>query len=220
MRYPRRYPRVKCTPLFPAETWAKTMMENHLPVREGADRFTVLADVGDQHDARQQARIALGKILRRPGQFTQLAKIPGHADQVFLRQVLAGKDDDEVIEPGLVNGADDVVVGPFAQIEAADFGPDMRAQRNDIELRRGHHRHGGSSLGRVGEPACHSAAAGAMSCAALPCSTSPLAKAARIFATSSRAEAALNSTSTRSCPPSASLMKSMPRAWSSGAWKG
>src|SRR5258708_30543167 len=103
-------------------------------------------------------------------------------------------------------GGDDVVVGHLGQIEAADFGPDMRAQRNDIELRRGHHRHGGSSLGRVGEPACHSAAAGAMSCAALPCSTSPLAKAATIFATISHTEAPVHSTATQSFPHSSSFL--------------
>src|SRR5215475_10868169 len=187
------------------------VMEHHLPVRQGADRLAVLADIGDLHDAGQQTRIALRKIFRRPGQFAKFAKIPGHADQILLREALAGKDDDEVIEPGPVDGADGVVVGLFAQIEPADFSSDMLAQGNDVEPRPDHYGHGGSSLSGVAARACHSAVAAAW-WTALPCSTSPLANAARIFATSSRAEAALNSTATRSRPPSASLMKSMPSA--------
>jgi hypothetical protein len=59
---------------------------------------------------------------------------------------LAGKDDDKMIEPGPVHGADGVVVGLFAQIEPADFGSDMLVQGNDVEPRPGHHGHGGSSL--------------------------------------------------------------------------
>src|SRR4029450_5804676 len=193
------------------------MMENHLAVGQGADRLAVLADVGDQHDPGQQARIALGKIFGRPGQLAELAEVAGHAEQILLRERLAGKDDDE-IEPGPIDGADGLLVGLFAQIEAADFGPDMLAEGNDVEPRSSIDRHGASSkASAVVQRACYSAAA---ACCALPCSTSPLARAARIFATSSRAEAALNSTATRSRPPSASQMKSMPSAWSSGAWKG
>src|SRR5262245_45744984 len=188
-------------------------MEHHLPVGQGADRLTVLADVGDQHASGQQARIALGEIFRRPGQFAELAEIAGRADQVFLRQLLAGKDDDEMIEPGLVDGANGFVVGLFAQVEPTDFSPDMLAERNDVEPGSSHERHGGPpQLSAGSSRPCHSAATAAAWRAALPCSTSPLAKAARIFVTSSRADAALNSSATRSRPPSASLMKSMPSA--------
>src|SRR5262249_15494259 len=102
----------------------------------------------------------------------------------------------------------------FAQVEPADFGADMFAERNDVEPGSGHHRHGGSSA-VIGDlaPNPHSAGTGAAAwCAALPCSTSPLAKAARIFATSPRPGAAPVPTATASRPPSASLMKSMPSA--------
>src|SRR5262249_27772815 len=50
-----------------------------------------------------------------------------------------------MIEPSLVDGANGVAVGLFAQVEPADFGPDMLAERNDVELGSGHDRHGGSS---------------------------------------------------------------------------
>ena len=38
-----------------------------------------------------------------------------------------------MIEPGLVDRLDGLVVGLFAQVDAADFRADMFGQRNDIE---------------------------------------------------------------------------------------
>src|SRR5262245_23279478 len=81
----------------------------------------------------------------RARELADLAEIPGDADQVFLRQVLTGKDDDEMVEPGLVDGAHGLVVGPLAQIEPANFRPDMLGQRNDLEPRSCQGGHGISS---------------------------------------------------------------------------
>src|SRR5262249_29696568 len=50
-----------------------------------------------------------------------------------------------MVEPGLVDGANGVAVGLFAQVEPADFSADMLAERNDVEPGSGHDRHGGSS---------------------------------------------------------------------------
>src|SRR5262249_34726765 len=56
-----------------------------------------------------------------------------------------------MVEPGLVDGANGFLVGLFAQVESADFGPDMFAERNDVEPGSGHDRHGGSPaiIGRL-----------------------------------------------------------------------
>ena len=121
------------------------VMKHHLAVGQRADRLAVFADVRDQHDAGQHARIALGKIFRRPVQLAKLAEIPGHPNEIFLRQALAGKNDHEVIEPGLVNGADGLVIRLVAQIEPANFGPDVLRQRDDVEPRSGHRVHRVSS---------------------------------------------------------------------------
>src|SRR5262249_52545104 len=144
-------------------------MEHYFAVGQGADRLAVLADVGDHHDAGQQLRIALGKVFRWPRQLAELAEIAGRADQVLLRQLLAGKDDDEMIEPSIVDGADSVLVRLFAQIEAADFSPDMSTEGNDVEacssidshgpLLRANRRHAPSAAIRLlqarrGAPPC------------------------------------------------------------------
>ncbi len=38
-----------------------------------------------------------------------------------------------MVEPGLVDGLDRVLVGLLAQVEAPNLGPDVLGQRNDIE---------------------------------------------------------------------------------------
>src|SRR3954467_1142658 len=120
-------------------------MEHHLAIGERADGLAVFTDVGDQHDAWQEAGIALGKVFRRPVQFAELAEIAGHADEILLRQALTREDDHEVVEPRLVDGADGLVIGLFAQIEPTNFGPDVLRQRNHVEPRPGYDVHGVSS---------------------------------------------------------------------------
>ncbi len=121
------------------------VMEHHLAVGQRADRLAVLADVGDQHDAGQQARIALGEILGRPAERADLAKKARCPHQIFLRQILLGKDDDEMIEPGLVDCPNGLRVGLLAQIDAAQLRADMLGQGNDLQPALCHQVHGASS---------------------------------------------------------------------------
>src|SRR6185369_99988 len=63
------------------------------------------------------------------------------ADQVLLRQLLIGEDDDDMVKPGLVDGLDRVLVGLLAQIETSNLRPDVLGQGDDIEAALGHERH-------------------------------------------------------------------------------
>jgi hypothetical protein len=46
-----------------------------------------------------------------------------------------------MIEPGLINGRDRFFVGAVAQIEPADFRPDMFGQWDHVEARFGQNTH-------------------------------------------------------------------------------
>src|SRR5262249_16396069 len=117
------------------------MVETHLALGQRADRLTVLADVRDHHDAGQDFGISLREELWGPAWHALLAEIAGDADQVLLRQLLVGEDDDDVVEPGLIDRLDRVLVGLLAQVKAPNLSPDMRGQRNDIEASLGHDGH-------------------------------------------------------------------------------
>jgi hypothetical protein len=64
------------------------------------------------------------------------------AHQVLLRQVLAGKHDDQVIEPRLVDRAHRLGIGFLPQVDPTQFGPDVPSQRNDVEFGLGPRRDG------------------------------------------------------------------------------
>src|SRR5262249_45125793 len=118
-----------------------------------------------------------------------------------------------MIEPCLVDGANGVVVGLFAQVEPADFSADMLAERNDVEPGSGHLVMAGFSAIIGGLPPRFSFLRDRRRGGGRP--PSVLAVAGRQGGEtprSPRAHAALNSTATRSRPPSTSLMKSMPSA--------
>ena len=86
-------------------------------------------------------RRSLRAILRRAGQATVLAEEGGGAQQVFLLELLVGENDDEMVEPGLVDRLDGVVVRLLAQVDAADLRADVLGQRHDLEAGFGHHVH-------------------------------------------------------------------------------
>src|SRR5262245_16817249 len=109
------------------------VVEHHLAIGQHPDRFSVLPDVGDQHDAGQDLGVTLGKILWRARRLTALTEIAGHAQQVFLGEILLRKYEDEVVEPGLVDRPHRGLVGLGAQIEAAHLRADVAAQGNDVE---------------------------------------------------------------------------------------
>ncbi len=109
------------------------VVEHHLAVGQRSDRLAVLADVRNEHDPRQEPRIALGEELRRPTRHAHLAEIAGDADQVFLLELLVRENDHEVIEPGPIDRLDGFVVGHVMQVQPANFRPDMLGERNNIE---------------------------------------------------------------------------------------
>ena len=67
------------------------VVKMHLTIRQGADRDTILADVGDQHDIVEKLRIARGAIFRLADKLCQLAEIAGRIDQLLLRQLLVSE---------------------------------------------------------------------------------------------------------------------------------
>ena len=92
----------------------------------------------------------------------------------------------------------------------------------DVRAQTGAHCGVGRDFPRTGclKQACHldlRAHQRALTAGTLACAASPLASAAWISCISSNADSREISTATRSRPPSASQMKSMPSAWSSGA---
>src|SRR5712691_4281338 len=115
------------------------VVEHHLAVRQRSDRLAVLADVRNEHDPGQEPRIALWEESCRSTRHAHLAEIAGDADEVFLLELLIRENDHEVIEPGLIDRLDGVVVGLVAQVQPADFRPDMLGERNNIES--GHRDH-------------------------------------------------------------------------------
>jgi hypothetical protein len=122
------------------------VVEHHLAVGQGADRLAVLADVRDQHDAGQDLRIAFREEFWWPARHALFAEIAGDADQILLRQLLLREDDDDVVEPRLVDRLNGGLVRLLTQIEAADLRADVFGEGNDVELGLRDHGHGYSPL--------------------------------------------------------------------------
>src|SRR5258708_16327827 len=57
-----------------------------------------------------------------------------------------------MVEPRLIDRLDRRLVGLASEIEAANLGADMPGQRDDVELRLGHHGHGALRAGLVPDP--------------------------------------------------------------------
>ena len=74
----------------------------------------------------------LGKYFGGRRELALLTEIAGHPDEVFLRQLLVGKYDHDVIEPRLVDRLDGRVVRLLAQIDAAQLGTDVPGQRDGL----------------------------------------------------------------------------------------
>src|SRR5206468_1583013 len=96
-------------------------------------RLAVLADVRNEHDPRQEPRIPFGEESWRSTRHAHLAEIGGGADEVFLLELLVRENDHEVIEPGLIDRLDGLVVGLVVQVQSANFRSDMLGERNNIE---------------------------------------------------------------------------------------
>src|SRR5262249_40747510 len=118
------------------------VVEVHLAIRQRPDGLAVLADVRDHHDVGQQPRISLGEELLRARQRRDLAEITCHPDQILLRETLATKQEDEVVEPRLVDRLHGLGVELVAQVDAADLGADVLRQRNHVESGEGCSAHG------------------------------------------------------------------------------
>ena len=116
-------------------------MKHHLAIRQGADRLTVLADVRNHHDVGQEARIALWEELGRPGKLAELAEIAGDAQEILLGKFLIAKNDDGMIEPGVVDGFDGGRIERPAQIDVTHLGTDMGRQPGNIETGFGRNVH-------------------------------------------------------------------------------
>src|SRR5262249_7996399 len=100
---------------------------------ERPDRLAVLANVRYQHDAGKDLGVTLRKEFRGAPRHALLAEIAGDPDQVFLRELLARENDDDMVEPSLIDRFDRVLIGLLTQTEAADLRADMLAERNDLE---------------------------------------------------------------------------------------
>ena len=109
------------------------VVEHHLAVRQRADRLAVLADVGDHHDPGKQTRLPRRAVFRRAVQVADFAEIAGDAREVLLLQLLAREDNHEVVEPGLIDRLDRLIVRFGAQVDAAQFRADMFGQGNNLE---------------------------------------------------------------------------------------
>jgi hypothetical protein len=105
-------------------------VEVHLPVRQGADRLAVLADVRDQHDRGVAAHELLGvDHSRRPEHFRETDLIP-------FAQLLVAQQDDEMPVPGVPELRAGLFIDVLAQIDADDLGAQRRRQRPHRQCRR------------------------------------------------------------------------------------
>ena len=66
-------------------------MEHHLTIRQRADGFTILANIGDEHDVGQDLIEARREIFRRATHMADRTEISCHAQQVFLQKKHLGK---------------------------------------------------------------------------------------------------------------------------------
>ena len=82
------------------------VVKHHLAVRYGADRFAVFADVGDQHDAFGQRIVSLRVEFLRSGDLARLAEPVCNIELTRCVQVLAAKQQDDVVEPGPIDLGD------------------------------------------------------------------------------------------------------------------
>ena len=79
------------------------VVKHHLAVRYGADRFAVFADVGDQHDTFGQCIVSLRVKFLRSGDLARLAEPVCDIEPTRRVQMLATKQQDDVVEPGPVD---------------------------------------------------------------------------------------------------------------------
>ena len=63
--------------------------------------------------------------MRRPRHLCMLAEITGGANEVCLGEILAAENEDDVVEPSLVDRLDGVLIELITQIDAADFRADV-----------------------------------------------------------------------------------------------
>ena len=109
------------------------VVEHHLAIGQRADGLAILADVRDQHDVGQDLVEARREIFGRTAHVADGAEIAGHAQQVFLRQLLPAKHDHGMLQEGCIDGCDVLIPQGLGHVEAAHFGADMGVQRNDFE---------------------------------------------------------------------------------------
>ena len=69
----------------------------------------------------------------------------GDANEILLRKLLAGKNNNKVIKPGLMDGGNRLFVRLLMQVDPANLGSDVLRQRQHIEPRSCCEGHGASS---------------------------------------------------------------------------
>ncbi len=108
------------------------VVEHHLPIRQGADGLPVFPDIADQHDVGQQPRIAFGEEFRRAAHLADLAEGRGDPKLIFLAEFLIPEQQDQMIQPRLIELLHDVVAKGLRQVQLFDLRADMFCQGNDL----------------------------------------------------------------------------------------
>ena len=103
---------------------AGVVVKPHFAVAEGADRFAVLDDVGDEHEGRIE--IAPGAVaMQRLPAHRDLAEDFGGAQLIFLAEVLVSENEHDMLAERTVDGPCDFIADRPGQIDAADFRAGM-----------------------------------------------------------------------------------------------
>src|SRR5580692_7782964 len=103
-------------------------MPDRLAISETADRLAVFEDVGHDIKLWETFDEPAPRLLNRSE--IELAESAAEGDQLRIRELLAAKQQHEMIQPCTVDRRECLICQP-AQIHAADFGPEPTAGRED-----------------------------------------------------------------------------------------
>ena len=95
-------------------------MEHQFAVGQQADRFSVFADIADQH---QPPVAAISAVFR--ARADGLAEVFGKADLIVFGDILVAEYQNQMIEPGSAECYEGLGIAGCAQIDIAN----LRAQR-------------------------------------------------------------------------------------------
>ena len=124
--------------------WGGTSRDQHRPHRrafeiggvavpEPAEIDPLVLELDDRGDQRK----ALDTLDERV--FDDLTKTPGEGEKPLGQQVLAAKEDYQMVEPGAPDRGDRRVVEVCAKIDPGDLGPERAGNRMDLKRAVGHH---------------------------------------------------------------------------------